>query len=557
MAASLQGTLLTDFLPKSEIAAVESGTSTFDAAWAIGAAAAHGKPVILPAGVIYASAFPLGVSLYGCGKGVSTLRCGKISVTASDVELRGVAIDPTSDTAVSASNVSGLVLSDVRIGQCSLALDAYNVGNLSVSGCDLSGGIQMSGCDGFSIHDNLWECDYTNTAEPIHASANSHGIVAGNTIKNTATDAIDLYSSGSLCIVSGNRIDGCRGACAIEAKVTLSDDAGNSSGGSLGYVESTIIADNIITGLSPTSTGTRSAIYAEYVDSRASPSFSVSSTVRGVRISGNIIEGINSEDTGVLGTYWGIAFTGHNSTIDGNIIRGIRSHNAGLTPCGIRLSQPSGSKCVGLVVSGNVISGIEGWAAIDAGPLERCVFSNNIIRQDGPSGVVTKFGINLTGQVSECLFSGNTFELNTANSFGVRMASGQLDRCSIVGNVFSGCGVTVAAADFLAFSGNQISNAANSQGLTINGGRGAKITGNHFTLSDDYAVVLTDHSGFVISDNTFNETNRPIAIVGASMHGIVSDNISYSQMQAAPVFSFSGVSAENQATIFHSGSIVI
>lgn len=565
-------TNLLDFIPPSQHGAIYAGASTYDAAAALSRAAEKGVPVRLPAGTVQAGAVVLSVPLIGKSREKSKLRCGTITIGANGVEVSHLAIISTSATTLTAANKSDLTLRDVSVsydagaGPARLAGDLFNISRLLVEGCAFTaGGLQLSGCDSFNISNNRWDCGYANISEPVHASAKSHGIINANTFNEVNTDAIDLYSSGRRCVVSNNRIIGCRGASGIECKVTMSDDPGNTSGATLGFFESTVITGNVLRDFTATTTGTRAGIYAEYVDNRAAPAFSLAESSRAIIITNNVLEDFNVFDKSpLLLNYYAIQYTGHNGIIANNVIRHVRTHNIGLRTVGIKLSAPAGAKCVGLSVTGNVLVGIENDTGIEHGNLEQCNISGNIIRKDEPNNVSTKYGIRLTpgASVSCCNYIGNIFDLDAANGFGMLgTATGIFSRCNVIGNQFKNCGFWVPPAEFMTFANNQCDFAVNSQLFTIGTGgttrRGNKILGNDFLLSDDYALSLTDQSGFIISNNTFTDANRPVLLVSVSQHGIVSENVSYSQMQAAPIISYSGVSAPDQATISDTGNKII
>ena len=134
-----------------------------------------------------------------------------------------------------------------------------------------------------------------------------------------------------------------------------------------------------------------------------------------------------------------------------------------------------------------------------------------------------------------CSISGNTFECNVANSYGIRGAatSAVLSRCTIQGNVFRDCGALIYAAHYCTFVGNVMDNATNSQGFNVGlastSSRGNTFTANHITMSSDYGLVLTDLNGFVVVGNTFNATNRAVLLVGTIRDGIVDSNVSIVQ----------------------------
>lgn len=527
-------------------------------------AATFGASIQLPPGVIPCDALTLKVPMRGAGKTATTLAAsGTITFNNSNIELASLTVKSANQTALIAANISDITLRDMFVDFDAsvttnwLAFNPYNVDRLRVTGCRFRiGGIQLSLCDDFLIDGNYWDCEYLNTNEPCHISGKSSGQFVNNTIYQTLTDGVDLFSSGHYCIISNNRFYGIKGASGIECKVTMSDDVNNTS--SPGNVlDGTIISNNILRDFSPPATSTRQCIFAEYVDNRATPAFAVSETNRAIIIAHNVIEDANVADpgAGVVANYWGIAYTGHNGLITNNVIRNFKSWN-GSVPIGIRLAAPAGTKCVGVRVADNSISGIDGYAGIEAGNLDRCQIDDNIIRQDDVSGVTTKFGVSVpTGAIlNDCSISGNTFELNVASSFGLRMSgTSTLNKARVHGNTFRDCGAQVTIAQKSSFIGNIMDNGTNSQsfsaGVSGTSSRLNIFTGNHITMSADYGMVLTDHDGFIVTGNTYNNTNRAVLLVGGTRNGIVDNNVSLTQTGGAEFPHYSGVIADDQATI--------
>jgi parallel beta-helix repeat protein len=529
------------------------------------AASSVGAQILLPAGAYSFNTLSLRAPMRGDNRRSTVMNCGQITVSIANVELSTLKIVSTAATAIVASNLDDVTLRDVHIDwnasvtTAHLALDAYNVDRLRVLGSRFRiGGVQLSQCQDFVVDGNYWDCEYLNTNEPCHISGASSGIFVNNNVYRTATDGLDLFNAGHYCVVANNRFVGLRGAAGIECKVTMSDDVNNTS--SPGFtVEGTIIANNVLKDFSPPATSTRTGIYAEYIDSRAAPAFSVAETHRGIVITGNTIQNANVTDPGggIVANYWGIVYTGHNGLITNNTIRNFKSWNAS-APVGIRLAQPSGSKCVGVRVAGNVIAGMDGAEAkgIETGSMDRCQIDDNIIRGDESTSLQTKIGISVVASATlhHCSISGNTLECNNSTGMGLRSLTGAvLNRCRIVGNILYNCGVAVTAMQYCMVSGNVLENATNSQtfscGVASTSSRGNSFTGNHITMSSDYGFVLTDFDGFTLVGCTFNATNRAVLLVGGTRNGVLANNISITQSGGSEFPHYSGVSGGDQATI--------
>jgi hypothetical protein len=536
-------------------------------------AQALGLAIVLPPGQIAVGTITVRAPMRGASRTKTTLVASDtVTITGDNITLSEMTIKSANQTALIAANQTGTTLRDLYVDFDAavttnwLAFNPYNVDRLRVIDCRFRiGGLQLSLCDDFVIDGNYFDCEYLNTNEPCHISGQSSGQFVNNTVYRTLTDAVDLYSAGHYCVVANNRFYGLRGAAGIECKVTMSDDVNNTS--SPGNVfEATVIANNVLRDFNPpTGSATRVGIYAEYVDNRAAPVFAVSETNRAIIITGNVLEDFNVTDTGVgnVVSYWGIGFTGHNGLIANNVIRRMRGWQSA-TPIGIRLSQPSGSKCVGVRVSGNVIAGVEGTSGIVAGNLDRCQIDDNIIRQDEVNSLTPKFGVGIaTGATwNDCSVSGNTFECNVANSFGLRSeaTSAVLNRCRVQGNTFKDCGVSLYVVQDSAFDGNIMENATNSNGFNVGlastSSRGNTYSGNHILMSSDYGLVLTDHDGFSITANSFRTTTRGVLLVGGTRKGLVTGNLSINQSGGTEMPHYSGVSAPDQATITATANLV-
>lgn len=538
------------------------------------AAQTAGKSVVLPPGRIEIDDVTVLAPLRGAGRGLTTLvAADTVTIDADDVTISDLSVETSNGSAFTASNLDRLELRNVGIDFDAsvvtgwLTLDAYNIDRLRVVGCrSRIGGYQLSLCDDFVLDGNYVDGEYSNTNEPIHISGQSSGQVVNNTVVNTLTDALDLYSSGHYCVVANNRFLGLRGAAGMEIKVAMSDTPGNSSGPG-NVIDGVVVANNIFRDFNPpASSSTRTGIYAEYTDLRAVPAYDITETNRALIITGNVLEDFNVDDTGggVTVTYHGIVYTGHNGLITNNIIRHMRAWQSA-TPVGIKLANPTDAACTGVRVAGNVIAGVENNFGIQVGNLNRCQIDDNIIRTDDVNSVVTKHGVDIVSgsDLNHCSISGNTFACNHATGFGLRSTgtTSTINRCRINNNTLYQCGVSLASATFTTFHNNVMDNATNSQvfamGVSGTPSVGCSYVGNHITMSSDYGLALTDHDGFVIQGNTFNATNRGVLLVGETLNGVIGGNLSVTQSGGSQFPHYSGVSAPNQATNLVGDNLVV
>lgn len=528
-------------------------------------ALALGAEIVLPPGNIAVNTLTVKASMRGAGKSKTTLvAADTITVNQSNVTMASLGVKSANQTAIIAANLTDLTLRDVFVDYDAavttnwLAVNPFNIDRLRVLNCRFRiGGIQLSGCDDFLIDGNYWDCEYVNTNEPCHISGQSSGQFVNNTVYRTLTDGVDLYSSGHWCVVANNRFIGLKGGAGIECKVTMSDDVGNTSAPG-NVFEGTIIANNVLKDFVPPSTGTRAGIYAEYVDTRAVPAFSVAETNRGIVISGNVLQDFNVADPGgsVVGSYWGIAYTGHNGLISDNTIRTMRAWT-GAVPVGIKIAAPTTSKAVGLRVTNNVIAGVENNFGIEAGSMDRCAIDGNTIRQDEVTSLTPRYGVSVAtgGQWNDCSISNNVFESTHATGKAINSSNSAnlLTRCRIENNTIKGCGVGIATAQSCSFIGNTMDSGANNQlfavGLSGTSSRLNIFSGNHITMATEYAFSLTDQDGFVITGNTFRQTKRAILLNGGTRNGVIDNNVSLTQTLGTEFPHYSGVSAPDQATI--------
>lgn len=529
---------------------------------AMSAASTLGATVFIPAGTYSLNSVSITAPLRGAGRAATLLNGVRLIYAGNNVTISELKFHSTDPVALSASAYNDLALVNAEVSHdaavtAPLGFSLTNVQRLRISGCKFGvGGVQFSTVNDFVYDGNYTDAQYLNTNEPLHISQQSSGVVTGSTFKNTLTDAIDLYSSGEYCAITSNRFYGLKGASGIECKVTMTDDVNNTSGPG-NVIDGVVIANNILRDFIPQNAGNaRCGIYAEFVDSRTTPTYAVSESNRALIITGNVLEDFNVNDPGFAASYSGIIFTGHNGLVTNNVIRNMRSWTT--TPVGVNLAwSVAAQKAAGVRVSGNIIAGIEEGIGIQSGNMDRCQISDNIIRRDDVSGRATKHGLNVLAgaTLNHCTIEGNTFACNTATSYGLQStaATTTWNRCIIQGNMLKDCGVSIAVAHYCSFVGNSMDNGTNSQsfsvGVTGTSLRGNIYSGNHITMSADYALSLVDHDGFVITSNTFNNTARAVLLNGATKNGVIDNNISITQTLGAEFPHYSGVIAGDQATI--------
>jgi len=553
--------------------ALGDGTTDDTAALVAAMTAAAGGTVVLPAGTYLHTGPSITASLVGAGMSKTILHGPQLTLSASNITMQDLRILSSSSTAVISAHCTDVrwtrvqTLHDTGISN-HLAWDAFDVDRMRVSDCRFGvGGLQLSGCDDFLIQGSWWDCSYANTNEPCHISGQSSGQFVNNTVTNTATDAVDLYSSGHRCVVANNRFIGLQGNAGLECKVTMSDDSNNSASAGNKF-ESTVISNNVFYNFNSTVTSTRVGIFAVFVDNRAVPAFSVAETNAGIIITGNVMEGFNTTDpgNGAVVAYQAIVYTGHNGLVSGNTIRRMRGWNSA-APVGILLSGDAAGvvnlhKNVRTVVRDNVIVGVEGnvGTGIRTGNLDYCQIVGNVVGTDEESGVTTKLGIDFAAgaNINQCDISNNMLQCNAASSFGVRTATATvtLTECKVSGNVMRDCGMSIAKAVRCGFTDNTISNAANAQGFILGNSATAstdcQIIGNRITQGGSSAgIVMTNVDGFVAASNIFKTITRPIYAFNATKNGVVVNNISRTQGVGSSVLIFDGtVSGGDQATTY-------
>lgn len=536
---------------------------------AMAAAASSGRELFIPPGTYPYTALTITATVRGAGRDKTTLRGPQLSMWTANTALSDLSVIGTSSIIVSSTNASRLAVERCNFSHAAgvslhLALAWQNVNQSRITNCTFGvGGVQLISCTDFLISGNYWDCQYLNVNEPCHVSFESSGQFVDNTVTRTATDALDLYSSGEYCVVANNRFIGLAGNAGMELKITLSDDPNNSSSPG-NIIDGVVVANNVFRDFRGPTTNARAGIFAEYVDSRASKSFSLANTARALVIADNILEDFEpvNPGAGIISNWVGIAFTGHNCRITGNVIRNMRSWNNAVN-YGIRLGLygagvADGVKCTGVAVSGNTIAGIEGngSAAVATGTLEQCLITDNVIRGDEVNGTITKWGIDVgTGAtLTDTRIAGNLLHCKDPAGIGLRLvgAGSKLIKCQVTHNVFRDCNMAVNVAEHTLFSLNTIDNALYSQasyvGVAGTASPGCSFVGNHVTMSADYGLVLTDVDQFTVDACTFRDCFSGLLLVGAARNGVINGCVSAGQSNTT-FPAFSGVSAGDQASI--------
>jgi parallel beta-helix repeat protein len=422
------------------------------------------------------------------------------------------------------------------------------VKNLRIKNCKMwIGGIQITVCDNFVISDNFIDGNWQNIDEHIHISYKSRGTIKGNTLLNSLQDGIDIYSSGDRCIITNNRIIGVT-LQGIEAKVTLRDDPSDTSSDTLGYVESTIISNNIIRdirGIVNTS-GNYLGINVAYYDNRSVKSFDGGKQPNNIIIEGNLIEDFYTVPfTSGNPIFQGILFNGSNGLIKGNIIRGLKTHVAGLLEwrnAAIVLPVDNGSSNSKVIIEGNVInSDITGIYITN---LQDSIISNNVIAKDRKTGFMPRYGIYVdgTGGVMDSVnIHNNQFECKTTyvdiNSATQQItghavyASGTsvVKDCNVIGNKTKNASISLYTANFTLISQNNVTPKSGITGIDLSASTyrfGNKVLGN--ILHSDgtgYGILFQYQKGFVVAQNTIDNFNTAIYGSGYVANTLLKDNM--------------------------------
>jgi parallel beta-helix repeat protein len=565
--------------------AKDDGTDTTAAIQsAIDDATAKGKSVFILGNTFNVGTLNVTCNLISDGK--TLIKADRLNIKADNITLDNLNLYSKTAVIIAADGTTGSHFKNLTVKKCSVDYDpavttdwlsvrGQYVDNLIVQDCKFNiGGIQIVGCDNFTIKNNYIDGKDKCTNEPIHASVFSRGIIDGNTILNVANpsiDAMDLFSSGDRCIITNNRCIGLstRG---IELKISLTDPGDpNGSSDVLGYVESTVLSNNVFKNFRPTVVDERcQGISVSYVDARANKAFEVAKTQKGLIISHNIIEDFNVDNTKISRAYFvGIDINCSNAVIIGNVIRNIYTHAMNIwDSCGIKLGNNAGtfiSKAIGCVVSDNMISGSEG-SGINVVSAEKCIIKGNVIRKDETTGLTPKYGIRVyNGNLKTTQISNNVIECTITNGSGIHSESSgspnTIDSLTITDNTLIDCGINIPAPQNCVIANNIIRNAMNSTGIAVGISSvlslGNQIVNNNIEVSDDYAISIVNLQGFLIEGNYVKDAGQSAVLVSEPCsNGVIKNNISYSQASATyGVVRYLNITPTEQTTIKDSDNI--
>lgn len=319
---------------------------------------------------------------------------------------------------------------------------ASNIDNLEVSGCNIKYGIHLIGCTDYNLYGNIFDGDnYSNNNELVHVSFQSCGQIVNNIFKDSLDNYIDLYLSGSKTIISNNRFLGnkLRLGTAIELKISLSDNAKNSSGDVLGWEEQILIVGNYFSNTKPQLRTMNSIISIYYIDNRNSPSFSWINTPRNITITNNIFDGIDG--TAITSGYVvGI----YMNSIAGAIISENTFRNFNKSSGVSDISSCIWiENCQDIVVDNNRMN-VNGGTGVSLHRLcTNITVSNNHMLDDINKSLSLAFGIRITKEglrsdpiVTYSKFIGNTIYCTIGAFHQLYYASGYMNDCVISGNIF-------------------------------------------------------------------------------------------------------------------------
>lgn len=421
--------------------------------------------------------------------------------------------------------------------------------NLQIKNCKMwIGGIQLAICDNFEIKDNFIDGNWQNLDEHIHISYKSRGVIEGNTLLNSLQDGIDIFSSGDKCIVTNNRIIGIT-LQGIEAKVSLSDDPNNTSSDTLGYVESTIISNNIIRDIRGilNTNGTYYGINVAYYDNRSVPSFDITKQPNNIIIEGNIIEDFYTVPfTSGNPIFQGILFNGSNGLIKNNIIRGMKTHVNGVLEfknAAIFLPVDQGSSNAKVIIEGNVLN--SDHTGIYIQNLKDSIIANNIIGKDNKTGLLPRYGIfvegtggvmdgvNIHNNQIECKTTYIDASMVTQQIIGHAIfATGTtvVTNCNIVGNKVKNGSVTLYTVDYSLISQNNITPKPTNPAIDLSGTAsyrfGNKIIAN--TVRSDgtgQGIPFQFQKAIIVSQNTIDNFNTAVYAVSNTGNAYLKDNM--------------------------------
>jgi hypothetical protein len=558
-------------------------------------AAGERQAVFFPPGTYSFGALTVTASLQGMGMNTVLKPTAILLITADDVHISNMRfislvppslIAPGNSTIIQTTNIKlyNVAIQNVEfywdasiVTHWKLAIDSSFTDGLKIANCRFyKGGVQVTRGFNLDISSNYFDLEWDNWNEPIHVSSFSRGVISDNTILNTLTDAIDLFSSGDYCVVSHNRIDGIGKAGevnfadgAISLKVIIRDGYVNSSGPSLGWVERTVLVNNVIKNYNPASDVNRwYGFYLRYEDLRTViPPFDFLDTGRNVVISNNVVDGWWTTNPGgyAIAAFAGIHFCGYGGVFSNNVFSNISNQGdvgTASETCGIEVSfylDPTDATTESSVFEGNSYSG-DGTGIIIYGA-NNCVFSDNTVGPDRYNNRNPRYGIIVKGAVNRCQFANNNFNLTAANAqafitLTVGSHVGELIDCVIKGNI----------GRYLWFigRGHQNTFTANVFGHVLLGIDGTEQSGFTFqgnvfhpTNTALNGITLMSISGINIQGNQFYECQNAVLVDGSAStlrahDSIFTGNISLGEISGIFV-SYANVSVASKAThIVHS-----
>lgn len=551
------------------------------------AARAAGRGISIPAGRYKLnSALLLTAPVKGSGPNTILEPHATIYVQTNNITLSDFAVTSYVPTAVSIGilNCTGVEFDKIRFGfdasvvevfgnpaTYKLGIDSSHTGAsaIRIRDCSFVGaGIQLSYLDNGEITGNYMDMNWSNHNEPIHASANSHVIITGNTILRSLTDAIDLYSSGDHCVVANNRIKGvglAGGPPLCESAITLKIEMANgvnSSGPVLGWTKANVVDGNVIEDFNPPITNNRwFGIFAHYGDARTVPAFSLTNATRGLVISHNIIDGFwtdgdptgfspdaNGGAPGFFAYFAGIHLDGSGCIIEGNIFKNIRmldSTGANASQmCGIEFGWdwPAGIgvKAVDVTVANNIYMG--NGTLVNVYEATGCNIHGNTIRPDDENFLDPRYGILVYGPLSDTRISGNIFDLTAASPYALMcIGDGALTNCVVSDNV------TKSKSPWSASAANRTTFANNLMGQFTLGSDnvqevGNLVNGNRIVCTNAAglaALVTFGQKGAIITGNSLEGGVSPIQVEGGTVNNtlasdsIIANNVSVGNISSA------------------------
>lgn len=418
-----------------------------------------------------------------------------------------------------------------------LFLDLLSTEKVTVKDCIFNiGGIQITSADEALVQGNIIDAQYLNDNEPIQVSTRSVARILDNTIYNSRSDMIDLYSSGYETIVRGNKGFGFKystyGASCMECKVIIRNPGdANPGSNEAGFVRNTIISDNIMKDIVVPASYANSnfyGIYAEYLDQRTgTPAWDATQTNEGMIIKNNIIENVTYESGATGNQFQGIQFSGINGILDGNIIKDVNMQTNNWNTCGIHLGG-SYAQAIGVQLVNNLI--VTASVGILVEIAQSINISNNIIRKNERTSIIPKYGIRIMQSLLECNVNNNIVHaLDNPIDF---LSTSTVQKCNFNHNQLKATDTVIGYItinndfQFNNFNNNFVRNVmVLAQPTALKFGNTFK--DNKFFL--DYTnngIFLDYQNGFTVSGNTFDNATNGIRLLANCQNGILKDNIS-------------------------------